>query len=177
MNKEKIKNTIFKIQETIQQLDNALEQLRYDYLKENNKTGYERVCNEKEYYWINYIGKICDEVEHNLPSDNLAWNNVNYYNDENFAKMQARADILWRKIRRWQALNDEPIDIHSCDSKKYYIYYNIMRKILAVGWCSYTKGAEIYFSSKERAEECIEEFKDELLWYFTTYNPRMDMED
>lgn len=32
----------------------------------------------------------------------------------------------------------------------------------------------IYFKSREKAEEAIEVFKDELLWYFTEYVQRLD---
>ena len=32
----------------------------------------------------------------------------------------------------------------------------------------------IYFSSMEKADEAIEQFKDELLWYFTEYVQRLD---
>ena len=32
----------------------------------------------------------------------------------------------------------------------------------------------IYFATKEKAEEAIEVFKDELLWYFTEYVQRLD---
>ena len=32
----------------------------------------------------------------------------------------------------------------------------------------------IYFTTKEKAEEAIEVFRDELLWYFTKYQQRLD---
>lgn len=32
----------------------------------------------------------------------------------------------------------------------------------------------IYFATKEKAEEAIEVFRDELLWYFTEYVQRLD---
>lgn len=183
MNKREIQNKISKIQETIQKLNDKLEQLKCDCLKEINRTGYERVCDGDGYYWIGSTGEICDDVDHNVPFDNQIWNNANYYNDENFAKMQARADVLWRKIRRWQALNDEPIDICNNIVEKYTICYTLADdhdkydKLFS----DYVKyivcGYNVYFSSKEKCDECIEEFEDELNWYFTKYTSRMDMDD
>lgn len=32
----------------------------------------------------------------------------------------------------------------------------------------------IYFATKEKAEEAIKVFEDELLWYFTEYVQRLD---
>lgn len=168
---EKLKDKIHETKNSIKELNNKLEELENE-MKEIDKTGYEKVEKGKLYYFNDDFGTPAA-----LPFDEDRWKNANYYNDENFAKMQARADTLWRKIRRWQALNDKPVDIHSCDSIKHYIYYRIMERNLMVDWCQYTVSAEVYFSSKERAEECIKEFKDELNWYFTKYKPRMDMED
>lgn len=33
---------------------------------------------------------------------------------------------------------------------------------------------QVYFDTKECTEQVIEEFKDELIWYFTEFKSRMD---
>lgn len=47
-------------------------------------------------------------------------------------------------------------------------------KLMMVGEEYFQDVNVIYFSSMEKADEAIEQFKDELLWYFTEYVQRLD---
>ena len=140
--------------------------------KKKKKTGYERAEIGKKYYLISFEHEIlrCD-VECGVPSDNTCYLTANYYTDENVARNNERADALMRKLRRFSAGNggmpkQTMLDyIHSwtigTNRSPFYIVPVVTDPAIGV----------ITFSSREAAEQAIEEFKDELLWYFTEYDP------
>lgn len=86
-----------------------------------------------------------------------------------------RMQTLQRQMFRWQAENDAPIPIISKSNYKWCILYNskstpeihVNMKLSDAGFLP-------YFSTREKAEECIEVFKDELIWLFTEFRWRMD---
>ena len=59
--------------------------------------------------------------------NDLYYNNGNYYNDETIVENNARADKLFRCLRRWQAANDKAISISDWKNDnifKYHIEYD-----------------------------------------------------
>lgn len=71
-------------------------------------TGYEQVEYRDEYYSVNVLGGVDDTCDVGLITDKAAYFDGNYYSDEKIAENNAKADRLLRKLRQWQALNDEP---------------------------------------------------------------------
>lgn len=53
--------------------------------------------------------------------------------------------------------------------KKYNLYYSYVSQEIHIGFGTDCRYLELYFNSYETAERAIEEFKDELIWYFTEY--------
>lgn len=139
------------------------------------KTGYERVEDGGGYYaqHDNYkIDEIYEDGDGYCVADYEA---ANYYNNESLAENIVRADTLMRKLRQWQALNDEPVDWSDKNSPKWEIEYDYTVKEFDVDYYNeYRYFGQIYFSSVEKAREAIEVFKDELTWYFTEYQQRLD---
>ena len=94
--------------------------------------------------------------------------------DEN----NARADRLLRQLRQWQALNDKPISVEDWNNeskKKWFIIYSYSsEEMYAEYYYIMRLPNTIYFATKEKAEEAIKVFEDELLWYFTEYVQRLD---
>ena len=94
--------------------------------------------------------------------------------DEN----NARADRLLRQLRQWQALNDKPISVEDWNNeskKKWFIIYSYSsEEMYAEYYYIMRLPNTIYFATKEKAEEAIKVFEDELLWYFTKYVQRLD---
>lgn len=94
--------------------------------------------------------------------------------DEN----NARADRLLRQPRQWQALNDKPISVEDWNNeskKKWFIIYSYSsEEMYAEYYYIMRLPNTIYFATKEKAEEAIKVFEDELLWYFTEYVQRLD---
>ena len=132
------------------------------------ETGYERkICGG--YYWITADGNIRFEPESKLVSVYEAdlYHNGNYYTNKNLAENHARADRLYRKLRRFAAENGNK----KLDTNEYYtIEYNYAKKEIAC-WTKlgFNSVGLIRFSTEESAEKAIIKFQDELMWYFEEY--------
>lgn len=143
------------------------------------KTGYERTKKGETYHVINTEDdSMINITEFNDETDEQCYNKGNYYNDEVIAENNARADKLLRCLRRWQALNDKAITKKDWKDKsltKYFIIYDYDSNVISPSRVWWMRGTNnIYFKSREKAEEAIEVFKDELIWYFTEYVQRLD---
>ena len=76
-----------------------------------------------------------------------------------------------RQLRRFSAEHREcGVDFNDINAEKYCIYYDCGNDNLWVGLslCSKYFGT-IYFDSEETTRAAIDEFRDELVWYFTEY--------
>lgn len=139
-------------------------------------TGYERVKQGK-FYFVERGAEIdnreaCISIEEtNHFADNGYYKTANYYSDEIVAKNNARADKLMRQLRRFAVEHNEgEIDWGNVIQSKWYIEYDFDGEELFVSWDTCIRSfGQIYFTSEEIAKQAREEFKDELLWYFTEY--------
>lgn len=139
---------------------------------ERPRTGYERVNKEQEYY-TTYNDFYDGIYEENAQEDDENYSVGNYYNDEQLAVDIARAETLMRRMRQWQALNDDAVD---WDNKACYcIHFDYGYDKLGIGYHNaYRDLGQIYFSAKAKAQEALDIFRDELMWYFTEYRQRLD---
>lgn len=147
-------------------------------VEDTPKTGYERGKNGKLYYCVEEDGHLLRYAEGNDSADDNFYGIGNYYSDKTIAENNARADRLQRCLRQWQAQNDRAVtkkDWGNSLARKFRIKYNHFDdKLMMVGEEYFQDVNVIYFSSMEKADEAIEQFKDELLWYFTEYVQRLD---
>ena len=136
-------------------------------------TGWEKVEYGKTYYYDS-SGLIYDTRENICEKHTINYNNANYFSNMKLADNISRMQTLQRKMFRWQAENDMPIKFDA-NKAKYYIMYNLEDKEFNIG-CTYTKLFNFlpYFSSREKALNCIGIFKNELIWLFTEFQWRMD---
>ena len=142
--------------------------------EEKPKTGYERVRVGEAYYGQDEYCMVDIYVDDDC-TVNDDYEAANYYSSRNVAKNNIRADTLMRKLRQWQALNDEPVDWSDENSSKWGIEYDYINKEFDIDYYGEIRLiGQIYFSSVEKAREAIEVFKDELTWYFTEYQQRLD---
>ena len=138
---------------------------------EEKKTGYERVSKSDTYFYTcpsGYVETTC-ETCHDI--DDECYESANYYSDKTVAENNTRADTLMRQLRRFAVEHRERgVNLNNTNTKKYYIYYGYQSKEFEIHDVLITKvfGA-IYFDSKETANAAIDEFHDELIWYFTEY--------
>ena len=146
-------------------------------VEERSRTGYERVEVEETYYLVEVDDEITN-MKHNGQLDRDCYDVGNYYSNKTIAENNARVDRLIRHLRQWQAQNDEPISVEDWNNeskKKWFIIYSYSsEEMYAEYYYIMRLPNTIYFATKEKAEEAIEVFKDELIWYFTEYVQRLD---
>ena len=154
------------------------EQLKELGLIEEQRTGYERVKKGEMYYLVDIYNNIMRVTEYNDQGDKQSYSTGNYYSNKMIAENNARADRLLRQLRRWQAQNDEVISVEDWNNeskKKWFIIYSYSsEEMYAEYYYIMRLPNTIYFATKEKAEEAIEVFKDELIWYFTEYVQSLD---
>ena len=138
---------------------------------EEKKAGYERVAESDIYYYANPKGDVDTTVEDCYDVDNECYESANYYSSETIAKNNARADKLMRQIRRFAVQHRERgVNFNSTKTEKHYIYYDCIHDELKTVFTFYAKTfGTILFDSEETAQAAIDEFHDELIWYFTEY--------
>lgn len=146
-------------------------------LKKANKkkTGWERVKESWLFFCHIAYNECAYASEFGGEATDKLFDCANYFSDETLAKNIIRAQTLQRKLWRRSAELCEKVNWRNPETKKYYIIYDYEDDELGVDFCILGRGLEeIYFDTEEHAEQAIKEFKDELLWYFTKFESRMD---
>lgn len=152
--------------------------------EEKKKTGYEKVEEDEQYWYVDSAVNVSpDSVGWNLNWENSRYKNANYFSNEEVANNMARAQKLWNQIHRRAVELCEPVAWQPGDDGweyKYGIMWSLTdisgeRRIRPAIQDSTRQFGNVYFDSLEHAEQCIEEFKDELTWYFTKFKDRADM--
>ena len=86
--------------------------------EERSRTGYERVDEDESYFVDDTINDGYEVIgDGGTLVNNLYYNNGNYYNDETIVENNARADKLFRCLRQWQALHDQPITVEDWEEE------------------------------------------------------------
>ena len=136
-----------------------------------SETGYERVSKSGDYFHESGKGDVESEIEDCYNIDNEYYESANYYSDKTVAENNARADKLMRQLRRFAVEHrKDGVDFNSTKTEKHYIYYDCTHNELETVFTFYAKTfGTILFDSEETALAAIDEFHDELIWYFTEY--------
>ena len=138
---------------------------------EEKETGYERVSESDIYFYANSRGYVETACEDCYDVDDEYYESANYYSDKTVAENNARADKLMRQLRRFSVEHrGHGVDFNSTETAKHYIYYDCVHDELRTTYTFYAGVfGVIYFDSEETAQAAIDEFRDELIWYFTEY--------
>lgn len=148
---------------------------------EKKQTGWNRVKEGKNYYVIS-SSYITNSKENNDRIDENLYDKANYFSSKELAEKITFRQTLERKLMRFSAEHEgDKIDLKNSDLTKFYIYYDndINNLKISSFYTCYDIGI-IYFYSKEIAEQAIEEFKDDLIKYFTIdiyHNEKCPFED
>lgn len=136
-----------------------------------SETGYERVPESDIYFYAQSGGYVGTASEDYCNIDNKYYELANYYSSATVAKNNARADKLMRQLRRFAVEHREcGVNFNDTNAKKYYICYDYASDELEVSSVVFSRNfGAIYFDSEETAQAAIDEFHDELVWYFTEY--------
>ena len=138
---------------------------------EEKKTGYERVPKPDIYFYTTPSGGVDTTCEDCYDIDDECYESANYYSSGIIAENNARADKLMRQLRRFSVEHrKDGVNPNDINAKKYCIYYDYGNNTLGTAFtlCAKTFGV-ICFDSDETALAAIDEFRDELIWYFTEY--------
>lgn len=136
-----------------------------------SKTGYERVAKDSDYFYVNIRGDVGTGIDNYCCADDKYYESANYYSSEIVVENNARADKLMRQLRRFAVEHRKyKTNFNSINANRFYIIYQCEINEIKPYHTSYAIyfGA-IYFDSEETAQAAIDEFYDELLWYFTEY--------
>lgn len=112
----------------------------------------------KEYYIIDWLGKVghCTELKDNL--DQMAFDSANYCTDRAILEQRALHETLNRLLWRYSMEHDgDKIDWVCVSQTKWYIYYNTRFKEWNSGMSHSTIGLDMYFHTEEAANNAIEE--------------------
>lgn len=151
------------------------EQVKEIAQQERTRTGYERVKLGERFYTSAHEPCHSPQVEERkLSTRNALFERGDYVNDEQLFYDRDRARVLHDRLEQWQALNDEPVDWGN-NKPKYHIQFDYQQKEICMSGACYTRDeGVVYFTTFEKAQEAIEVFRDELMWYFTEYRSRLD---
>ena len=138
---------------------------------EEKKTGYERVSKSDIYFYTYPSGCVETTCEACYDIDDECYESANYYSDKTVAENNTRADKLVRQLRRFSVEHREDgVNLNDVNTRQYCIYYDYGNNTLGTAFtlCAKTFGV-ICFDSDETALAAINEFREELIWYFTEY--------
>lgn len=126
----------------------------------------------EEYFYLQSNLEPISSVETLVSIDEDRYNSGNYFLTEKECEDAARVVSLWLRMKRFaDEHNERKIDFNNCHFDKYYFYYDSHNnRIVIETRASWHEAFQIYFDSKETAQKAINEFYDELMWYFTEYS-------
>lgn len=145
--------------------------------KKKKKTGYEKADYNKVYYTIAQDDKVHSDVDTCLRLDRIRFDNMNYFSDKTLAENMARAQKLWKSINHRSVELCEPVDV-ATGGKAWtilFLYVSGTKEIKPIDLMYYRYFGNIWFDTKEHCQQVIDEFHDDLLWYFTEFKNRADM--
>jgi hypothetical protein len=154
---EQIKN---EFKEKIEKVQKQIEQ-------ENTKNDWWTPNNGEKYYFIASDGGVSISAYTDM-SDIRKIDFLNCYKIKEQAERQSFEQLLHRKLQKFAFENNEEKFVNK--QYKYSIIYNSLAKdnikIEESLYCGSSFG-QVYFTSKEIAEKAIEEFREDLIHYFT----------
>ena len=142
---------------------------------EEKKTGYERVPESDVYFYTYPSGCVETTCETCYDIDDECYESANYYSDKTVAENNARADKLMRQLRRFSVEHREyGVNLNDMNTKKFFVTYNYENNEIRPGYTLQVKAfGTICFDSREATQAAINEFHDELIWYFTEYKDNL----
>lgn len=140
-------------------------------------TGWEEPQSNTNFFAINTTGNLVI-IRTGLTLSTFEKNciqNVNAFNSKLFATNIYRYQLLVRKILKRISEICEPIDFNNRNIKKWYISYNkAIDEMFVASLYEPILGNVLACDTEEHAFQIINEFHDNLKWYFTEFKTRLD---
>ena len=138
----------------------------------NRDTGYDIGNDLEEYHYISDIDTVEKDVLYRSAGKHLCRAiEGNYYSNRQVATNNAKADSIIRRLRRLAAQHG---GCKQPGKYGYEIFWDSNHHTLEVMMSNvntFRSIGAIVFETSDAAEIAIKTFKDELLWYFTEYDP------
>lgn len=121
------------------------------------------------FYVITECDVLAERISYNHVLNKKCYENANYFSKKEKAEEIAFKQTLFRKLQRFSDENGgNEINWNNDEQCKWMIRFDHKSKKLHIGHNDYFKNfGQVYFVSKEIAEQAIELFHDELIKYFT----------
>lgn len=115
-------------------------------------------CSDKLYWYINSMNTVIGKREYNSNLDNTMYNNINYFNDREFAEQMSLKWLLYRKLEKYAWDNGAEDVEWDCNNDHFFIFYNYVDKNFNVAVMSAWKANNVvYFSDEEVAKSAIKD--------------------
>lgn len=104
-------------------------------------------------------------------TDDFLYRTANYFSDVKLADAMGRAVKLYLRMNRFVAEHQKRNLSWGIEGDEHYhiLYSHIDNSPYVVASLYAQAPFEVYFDSRETAEAAIEEFRDEMTWYFTEF--------
>ena len=139
--------------------------MNFEEIKEM-KNPYKRVERGDKYHSM-FGFRIHSNTDNNDEFANKLFSTANYFNNKAYAEYIAFKETLMRKLDKfaWEH-NETVINWNDC-SPNYYIAFDNGNNELIITCCMTYQANNIYFTSREIAEQALEKFKDDLIKLYT----------
>lgn len=152
----------------ISELEQQIVKLRAEVEEKENKRWRGK---EGDIYWfVESNGTPSWLYECNKDSDNFRYDTHNYFKSEEEARKYAKVLEIERQLRRFADEHNDAIDWANTNQVKWYLYYSCSCYNVGIANRHWTKDSRtIYFSSKEIAQQAIDEIGEEEIKECLTY--------
>ena len=135
---------------------------------EDTKTIRGRVEENEVYFYVVEYRKVYEDNDIYTVTDNARYKIANYSMVKSKMEFKALRDNLLSRMQRWADIhNEEKIDWDDSEQRKYLIYYDYDDNKFCFTYVYYVRDlGQVYFTSEEIANQCLEEFKEELLEFY-----------
>ena len=159
------------IEKRITEMEQELDSLKAQLNEPEEKTGWEKPVWGQTYWFIDELGEVEGKDWKDDELDEKRYACGNCFTSKELAENIARYTSLDLRIRRRIAEICEPVKFGF--PSHHIIYSTDRRKVISDRMICHYGGWRC--DTKEHALQIIEEFKDELTWYFTEFKDRMDV--
>ena len=120
----------------------------------------------EKYHYI-WGFSLNSNTDFNHAIDNKLFLTANYFNNKDYAEYIAFKETLMRKLDKFAWENNAKAMNWGDSSSKYYITFSYRYNELITDVSFAYQSNNVYFTSREIAEQAIEEFKDDLIKLYT----------
>lgn len=150
----------------ISELEQQLAVLKTEIKKENKRW---RSKNGDIYWLVGSNGKPDWSYELNRDSDSFRYDTHNYFQTEDEAQKYASILETERQLKKFADEHNNKIDWDNINQEKWRLYYYSCYKVGISSHYWAKESRAIYFSSKEIAQQAIDEIGEEKIKNYLTY--------